>query len=161
MKRTSVILIAAMAENRVIGRKGKIPWDIPEDREFFKKSTMGHVIVLGRRSYEEIGHALPGRKMIIVSRTLCQEQLPAEITVLPSLAKAIAYAGKCFPGKKIFLCGGAGIYREGMEIATDIYLTKVKQEVEGDTYFPFISDAFTLKEERQGKQCSFLFYQRN
>lgn len=161
MKTTSVILIAAMSENRVIGRKGKIPWDIPEDREFFKKSTMGHVIVLGRRSYEEIGHALPGREMIVVSRTLCQKKLSAEVTVLPSLEMALAYAEKNFSKKKIFLCGGAGIYREGMEIATDIYLTKVKQEVEGDTYFPFISDAFTLKEEKQGKQCSFLFYQRS
>lgn len=160
MKRTSVILIAAMAENRVIGRKGKIPWDIPEDREFFKKSTMGHVIVMGRRSYEEIGRPLPGRKMLVVSQTLCQEHLPTEITVLPSLAKAIVYAGKCFPEKKIFLCGGAGIYREGMEIATDIYLTKVERKVDGDTYFPSIDDTFILKEKRQGQQCSFLHYKR-
>ena len=160
MREEDIAIVVAMANNRVIGKGGKIPWNLPEDREHFKSLTMGHVIVMGRRSYEEIGRPLPGRIMIIVSRTLYKKAEPEGCIVAPSLVKAIDYAHKHFPRKKIFLCGGARIYDEGMALADEIYLTQVDADVTGDTYFPTIDKAYYKKEEKRGERCCFLHYKK-
>lgn len=130
----NIAMIAAMAKNRVIGRDGKIPWDLPEDRERFKQLTMGHVIIMGRRTYEEIGRPLPGRITYVVSSKWKEGERGCHI--VRTLTDAITHAAGAYPQKKIFLCGGERIYTEGMALAGEIYLTLLKEEVEGDTYFP-------------------------
>ena len=94
-------LIAAFAENRIIGNNGRIPWDIPEEKHRFRDLTMGHVIIMGRRTYEEIGFPLPGRETIVISRTR-QFNAPHCKTV-SSLAQALELAA----GQDAFICGGA------------------------------------------------------
>ena len=143
MKENKVSMIAAMAANRVIGRGGKIPWDIPEDREHFKKLTLGHVIIMGRRSYEEIGRPLPGRITYVVSNTITINEENCHTAT--SLTAAIEHARKNYADKKIFLCGGARIYVEGMPLAEEIYLTVLDEEIEGDAYFPEISEEFCME----------------
>jgi dihydrofolate reductase len=122
-------LIVAVARGGVIGNRGGLPWKIPEDLRHFKATTMGHAILMGRRTWESIGRPLPGRRNIVVSRTAA---LPG-IEVVPSLEDGIALArGDDLP----FVIGGARLYEAALPIATDIYLTEIDREVEGDTFFP-------------------------
>ena len=152
----TVAMIAAMAKNRIIGSHGKIPWDLPEDREHFKQLTMGQVVIMGRRSYEEIGKPLPGRVTYVISSTMTAEG--KEFHTMPSLAAAIEHAEKSYPHKKIFLCGGARIYEEGMNLAKEIYLTVLDEEVEGDTYFPKMKESFHIVDRKQQERCTFFVY---
>lgn len=151
-----IAMIVAMAKNRVIGNQGKIPWDLPEDRERFKELTMGQVVIMGRRTFEEIGKPLPGRITYVVSTTVSIEQ---EIChTASSLDIAIAEAKKKYPNKKIFLCGGERIYEEGMTLAQEIYLTVLDIEVKGDTHFPEMRQSFHLVEKSEEERCTFLKY---
>lgn len=152
-----IAMIAAMAANRVIGRDGKIPWDLPEDRKYFRELTMGHVLVMGRRTWEEIGGSLPGRTTCLVSAAK-KEQKDGILTAR-SVKEAVNLAQKTCPQKNIFLCGGTGIYREGMGLAERIYLTVLDCEIEGDTYFPEIGKEYRLLEERRGDGYSFTVYE--
>lgn len=153
-----IAIIAAMAANRVIGRAGKIPWHLPEDKKRFRELTMGNVIVMGRRTWEEIGRPLPGRVTALVSAT-CQIQAEEMFTV-PDLEEAIRRSRDIYPDKDIFLCGGEAIYKEGMSLADRIYLTVLDREAEGDTYFPEIGKEYQLmeKEKKAGFACC--YYER-
>lgn len=123
-------LIAAFAQNRIIGRDGRIPWDIPEEKHRFRDLTMGHVIIMGRRTYEEIGVPLPGRETIVVSKTK-NFDAPHCVTV-PSLGAALEQAA----GRDVFICGGAQLYREALPLADVLYLTEIHRDYVGDTLFP-------------------------
>jgi len=126
-----ILLIAAMAKNRVIGRDNAIPWHIPGEQQRFKAITMGHTLIMGRKTFESIGRALPGRKTIIVSRN--PEYRAAGCLVAQSLTAALAL---CAETETIFLAGGGEIYRQGLELAQAIYLTVLDREVEGEVFFP-------------------------
>lgn len=126
-----IILIAAMAKNRVIGRDNTIPWHIPGEQQHFKALTLGHTLIMGRKTFESIGRALPGRKTVVISRN--PEYRAAGCLVTPSLTEAIAL---CPETETIFIAGGGEIYREGLELAEAIYLTVLDREVEGDILFP-------------------------
>ena len=140
MKRVIVSLIAAMAENRVIGSGRGIPWDIPSDRRRFRELTMGHTLVMGRTTYESIGRPLPGRKTIVLTRTV---GYPAPgCVVMPDLKSAFDVCG----GEEVFVCGGAEVYRQALAVARRIYLTVVHCEVSGDTFFPAIPEDFVETE---------------
>jgi dihydrofolate reductase len=133
-----ISIIVAAAENGVIGRRGKLPWHLGNDLRRFKQLTMGHTIVMGRRTWESIGRPLPGRKTIVVSR---QPQYRVEgegVTVAPSLDDALRIA-EAAGENEVFIVGGAEIYRQALPRADRIYLTCVMAQVaiEGDTYFPF------------------------
>lgn len=127
-------MIAAVAANRVIGRKGKIPWDIAEDREHFKRLTLGKNIVMGRRTYEEIGHPLPGRMTYLVSSALRVET--ENCHTVSSLAEAVAAVGAA----DLFVCGGASLYEEALLEAQVLYITELSYPVEGDTCFPPVEE---------------------
>ncbi|MDP6959532.1 MAG: dihydrofolate reductase, partial [Planctomycetota bacterium] len=117
-----------MAQNRVIGRANGLPWKLSGDLKRFKSITMGHHIVMGRKTYESIGRLLPGRTTVIVSR---QEGYGVEgAVVVSSLEEAIALSDD------LFVIGGGQIYAQALSLAERIYLTRVAAEVEGDTYFP-------------------------
>lgn len=151
-----IAMIAAMAKNRVIGRDGHIPWDLPEDRAHFKELTMGNVIVMGRRTYEEIGRPLPGRTTYLISSTLRMEE--EEFHTAASLQEVICRESE----RDIFICGGAMLYQEAMDIADRIYITELLWEVEGDTFFPKIEEEqfyVTERLEREGGY-SFVTYSR-
>ena len=127
-------LIVAYAKNRVIGNKGQIPWRIKGEQRRFRELTTGNVVIMGRRSYDEIGHPLPNRNTIVVSKTANYEA--ENCVTVGSLAEAIDLAKTKWPDMNIYLSGGAGIYREGLDLADKLFITEVELEPEGDTFFP-------------------------
>lgn len=124
-------LIVAMAANRVIGRGNALPWRLPADLAHFKRITMGRPVIMGRRTWESIGKALPGRRNIVVTRTPGFAAPGCE--VVDSLAAAWRAAGAA---DEAFVIGGGALYEEALATADRIYLTEVEGEVEGDTRFP-------------------------
>jgi len=139
-----IILIAAMAANRVIGRDGTIPWHIPGELRFFKETTWGYPLVMGRKTYDSIGHPLPGRKNVVISR---QSGLAiAGCEVVASLADAIKICGAA---EKIFIIGGAQIFRQAMPLATMIILSTLHRQVAGNVFFPELPDDFSLRSSQR------------
>ena len=146
-----VTLIVAVAANGVIGNHGKVPWHIREDLQRFKRLTMGHPIVMGRKTWESIGRALPGRESVVVTR---QEGYRAEgATVVASLAEALATRPDAF------VIGGGEIYREALPLADRVELTQVHAVFEGDTTFPPLGPDWieVAREEYPEGQPSFAF----
>lgn len=128
-----VSIIAARAENNVIGDNGEIPWRIPWDMKHFKNITDGGVVIMGRGTFESIGKLLKGRVNVVVSKTL---EPPDGIICYDSLMGAIQGCIRKYPGKEIYLIGGEGIYREGIAYAGKLYMTEISKPYEGDAYFP-------------------------
>ncbi|GEQ98614.1 dihydrofolate reductase [Iodidimonas gelatinilytica] len=127
-------LIVAAAENGVIGMKGEMPWHLPADLRYFRKITLGHTVLMGRKTYESIGKPLPKRRNIVITR---QENWHAEgVEVASSVDEAIRMAGS---DEEIMVIGGGEIYRQSLPSADRVYLTRVHLEVAGDTYFPELS----------------------
>jgi len=124
-------LIVARARNGAIGKDNAMPWHLPADLAHFKRTTLGHPVIMGRRTWESIGRALPGRRNIVVSRTPGFRPPGAE--VVASLAEAWRAAAGA---DEAFVMGGARLYAEALPEADRIYLTDVVGEVEADTYFP-------------------------
>lgn len=135
-----IVLIAAMAANRVIGRNNTIPWDIPGEQGRFKEITMGHPLIMGRRTWQSIGRPLPGRRTIVVTRN---KQFRAEGgEVVHSLDQGL---DTCRDTEKVFIIGGEQLYRLGLKLADSLILTVLDQEVAGDAFFPeFACPPFAL-----------------
>jgi len=134
------VAIAAMSLNRVIGNGNKIPWHLPEDFKWFKATTTGHVIVMGRKTFESIGAPLPNRETIVLSRTAFAHPGVRTISSLEEIAPSDG-------DKRVFICGGAQIYEQTLPLCSELYLTLVKREVPGDTFFPKFEDQFELVAE--------------
>jgi len=132
-----ISIIAAMAENRVIGRGDEMPWEIPSELQRFKEITMGHPVIMGRKTFESIGHPLPGRKNIVITRQ--QDYSAADTVVVPDLQAGLAAAAGA---DEVFICGGDTVYREAMPIVDRIYLTVIDEEFDGDSFFPEIPRDF-------------------
>ena len=138
-----ISIIAAMAENRVIGRENEMPWDIPSELKRFKEITMGHPVIMGRNTFEGIGHALPGRKNIVITT---QRDFAAEgCVVVNDLQSAIS---ACDGADEVFVCGCESVYREAMPLANKIYLSVIDEEFDGDAFFPEIPGEFTEIDRR-------------
>jgi dihydrofolate reductase len=153
-----ISLIAAMADNRVIGRDNEIPWHIPQDMKRFRSITMGHPVIMGRKTYESISRPLPGRKNVIMTRSL--DYRAEGCVVVHGLRAAL---DECADANEIFICGGGEVFREAFPLASRIYLTVVHLEVTGDTFFPEIPDEFveTAREDVEGIiPFSFILYDR-
>ena len=129
-------LIVAMAKNRVIGADGKIPWHLPNELQLFKRLTMGHHIIMGRKTYESINRLLPGRTTVIITRQN-DYAVPGAI-VVHSLEAAMA---ACKGDPEIFVIGGADIFNLAMPMADRLYLTIVDAEPAGDTWMPPVSES--------------------
>ena len=124
-------LIVARSKNNVIGRHGEIPWKIKGEQKFFKELTTGNIVVMGRKSYEEIGHPLPNRQNIIVSKTMKYEG--ENLITVSSLAEALALADN----SNIYIAGGYGVYKEAIPFVDVMYITEVDMNIEdGDVFFP-------------------------
>jgi len=165
-----VTIIAAVADNRAIGREGKIPWHLPADLAFFKRTTMGHTLVMGRETFESTG-ALPGRTTIVLTRRRGYEPgsvaADRSVWVAHDLAAALRRAEEAGAGE-VFICGGANVYREGLERADRMLLTWVAGELEADTFFPPFDEASWREvaredhepDERNRRRYSFVEYER-
>ncbi len=127
--------IAAMSLNRVIGKGLEIPWHIPEDFKWFKETTMGQVLVMGRRTFDSIGRALPGRETMVLTRGNFTHP---EVTVIQSLDEV----APLLEGRTAFVAGGAQIYEQALPFCSDLFLTIVQHEVGGDVFFPAFEDNF-------------------
>lgn len=153
-----VSLIAAMAENRVIGRDGALPWHLPADLARFKALTLGHPVIMGRKTFAAIGRPLPGRLNIVLSRQPAFR--PAGVLVARSLAEALQLAAGAV---EVFICGGGQLYREALPLAERIYLTIINREYPGDTVFPDVPGDFMetdRREEPGDPPLSWITYQR-
>jgi len=131
--------IAAMSVNRVIGVEGQIPWHLPEDLKFFKRTTLGHIILMGRKTYDSIGKPLPGRESWVVSRS--DKEIPG-VRVISDLNDIVPPAD----GRQIFLIGGGQLYEALLPRCEELYLTLVRREATGDAFFPSFEDDFELAE---------------
>ncbi len=149
-------LIAAMSRERCIGKDGTLPWRLPEDLKHFKRLTTGHAIIMGRKTFESIGKALPGRTSVVVSSRPASS-FPAEVVVAASLEEAIARAHAVDPDP--FVVGGGDVYRAALPLATHLHLTYVDVHVDGgDTYFPELPEgAFIEVSRRAGDTASVTF----
>ena len=134
-----LIGIAALARNRVIGLRGRLPWRLPEDFKHFKATTMGGVLIMGRVSFEEIGRPLPGRETVVISRTA--GEIPG-VTVVRDFAQI----WDLFPEKPLFLAGGAQLYAQALPLCAQLILTHVNLEPEGDAFFPDYEHLFDAGE---------------
>ncbi len=141
-----LILIAALAANRVIGRNNAIPWQIPEEMAHFKATTMGHPLIMGRKTYASIDGPLPGRRNIIVTANPSFRAHP-DCTVASSLGQAISL---CEGAQKVFVIGGAQLYQAALPLADTLILTLIGQDFAGDTFFPdFSAQPFLLVDSRE------------
>jgi dihydrofolate reductase len=126
-----VYLVAAVASNGIIGAKGHLPWRLPEDLKHFKRLTMGHPIIMGRRTWESLKGPLPGRDNIVVTRTPGYDAPGASVAT--SLEAALAL---CFGEPVVFVIGGRQLFAESLPIAAGLVMTEIYRDYEGDTSFP-------------------------
>jgi dihydrofolate reductase len=124
-------LIVAMARNRTIGVNNTLPWRCPDDLKHFKTLTMGHHMIMGRKTFDSIGKPLPGRTTVVVTRNTDLEI--AGCVIAHSLNEAIA---ACAGDEEIFIVGGAELYRQAVSVADTLYFTEIQQDVDGDAHFP-------------------------
>jgi len=144
-----------MSSNRVIGRDGTLPWHFPEDLKFFKRTTLGHPILMGRTTFESIGRPLHGRTNIVLSRTLAPRE---GITVIRDLAELNDIF---LADSTVYVIGGAQVYGELLPQCAGLYLTWVEQAYEGDTYLPAFETLFDLKEViEKTADLEFRYYER-
>ncbi|MDD5385331.1 MAG: dihydrofolate reductase [Gallionella sp.] len=128
---SNLAIIVAMAKNRTIGIDNTLPWRIPADLQHFKKLTMGHHMIMGRKTFESIGRPLPGRTTVVVSR---DRSLKIDgCIVAHSLPEAIA---NCASDPQVFVVGGADIYAQALDLADALLITEIQQDVDGDAHFP-------------------------
>jgi dihydrofolate reductase len=129
-----ISIIAAVADNNVIGGNNKLLWHLPADLKRFKQLTLGHPVIMGRKTFESIGKPLPGRENVVITRN---PDFKAEgITIVRSLDEVL----KKFSGQDVFIIGGAEIYAQSMSLADKIFLTRIYQLFEGDSFFPAIDE---------------------
>ena len=143
-----ISIIAAIDKNRGIGRNNKLPWNIPEDLKHFKEITDGHPVIMGRKTFESIGRALPGRANLVVTGNT--SYVPDGVIVKHSINDAITYAQSIDPDE-IFIIGGGELYKHAIGIAGRLYLTIIDGEFDVDSWFPEYDSDFTIIEEHKLK----------
>lgn len=149
--------IVAVAHNGVMGKDGGLPWDLPEDRAFFRDQTMGHAIIMGRRTWDERGAPLPGRRNLVVSRSGQVSGKGREVFATIEAAIAAARTTDSEP----IVVGGAEIFRLAFPYATRILLTDIDFDTDGDTFFPnFDLSAWQVTTRRRGDRATYLTYER-
>ncbi|MCC4831339.1 type 3 dihydrofolate reductase [Shewanella sp. 1_MG-2023] len=138
-----IAMIAAMANNRVIGKDNKMPWHLPEDLKHFKAMTLGKPVVMGRKTFESIGRPLPGRHNIVITRQ--NDYQPEGVSCVNSFEAAKELVSDC---EEIVVIGGGQLYKEILPLADTLYLTFIELTVDGDTFFPEWDDgSWTLTEK--------------
>jgi dihydrofolate reductase len=157
-----ISFIAAMDRKGVIGKKNQLPWHLPEDMRYFKKTTMGRPVVMGRKTFEAIGKPLPGRKNIVLTKNARFH--PPGCTVFRRLDEFLDYAAGA--KEEIFVIGGAEIFRQLLPYAERLYITRIHHDFEGDAFFPetdwrewkLASRTKGIKDEKNPYDYEFLVY---
>lgn len=163
--------VVACSKNRVIGTQGGLPWDLPEDMKFFRDTTKGHIMIMGRKTFDSFnGRALPNRYHIVITRDPSKHRFnsseTAPVVYVASLQEAIEHAKPLTAkwGEEVFIIGGGEIYKQAMSITDKIYLTEIHREFEGDTYYPKIDEnVFSLTARRDIQEpipFSFLTFEK-
>ena len=151
-----LIIIAAIARNRVIGKNGKLPWHIPEDLIRFRQLTVGHTVVMGRKTFDSLDNPLPNRTNIVITSRVING-----VKSFPSLEFALQALKN---EKEVFVIGGGRVYADALKLADELRLTLVDRDVDGDTYFPPYQDIlqrnFRLIKEERGAGLTFAHYIR-
>jgi dihydrofolate reductase len=159
-------LMAALSTSNVIGRNNDVPWRLSTDLKRLKAMTMGHHVIMGRKTYESVGKPLPGRTNVVITRQ--EGYAPEGVTVVHSLEDAVRVAAQAGESEA-FILGGAEIYAQAMHRADRMYLTRVHAEVEGDTWFPEFDDVSEWRltdaehfdaDDKNEHPFSFLTYER-
>lgn len=158
--------IVAVSKNNVIGSKNALPWDIPEDMKFFREKTKNRALIMGRKTFESVGHPLPHRLNVVVTRNPDFKIEAPNVVIQPDVASAIEYCrGKVSKyGDEIFIIGGGEIFKETLSLVDVIYLTRIHKDYAGDIYYPEVPlKDFALVEQRDRTEpvpFSFLTYSR-
>lgn len=163
--------IVACSENNVIGSEGGLPWNLPEDMKFFRDTTKGHIMIMGRKTFASFnGRALPNRYHIVITRDPTAQSFPSTesspVVFVRSLEEAIAHAKPLTArwGDEVFIIGGGEIYKQSLPFADKVYLTRIHQPFQGDTVYPEIDEkVFSLAQRRDVEtpiSFSFLTYLR-
>ncbi|HYP68977.1 MAG TPA: dihydrofolate reductase [Thiobacillaceae bacterium] len=162
MPHQRISLIAALARNRVIGIENRLPWKLSEDLKHFRALTLGHHILMGRKTYESIGRPLPGRTTVIISRGVFSA--PNNCIAAHSIQDAIA---ACMGDEEIFFVGGADLYGQALPLVDRLYLTEIQSDVAGDAWFPEFDKAQWTevsrdrrRDEASGLEYHFVIYDR-
>ncbi len=156
MNNPEILLIVAMTRSRVIGRDNALPWRIPAELQLFKRLTTGHTVLMGRRTFEAIGRPLPERHNIVVSRT---PQKVSGAEVHPSFEAALEAARR--RGKKIFILGGASLYRLALPRADGLHISWIRGDYTGNVYFPeFDLKCWRAEREDEYPEFTHVFYRR-
>ncbi|MEX2014025.1 MAG: dihydrofolate reductase [Parcubacteria group bacterium] len=159
MTKPRISIIVAHSKNMVIGKANDLIWEIPDDHLRFKKITMGHPVVMGRKTWESIPEKfrpLPGRANFVITRDNSYSAPGAVVTT--SLEQALAQAKSAPGSEEIFVVGGGEIYKEALPLTDRLYLTVIDKKVEGDTFFPQYSKIFTKKISEEAKEFEGLKY---
>ena len=149
MKRPIISIIAAIGKNRELGKDNKLLWNIPEDLKRFRKVTIGHAVIMGQKTYESIGQALPKRENIVLSKD--KKFLAKNCRICHSIKEAIDEARKV-EKDEVFVIGGGQVYKQFLPMADKLYLTMVDKSFEADTFFPDYSDFEEIKEDGYGER---------
>jgi dihydrofolate reductase len=143
--------IVAVSSNNIIGVKNDLPWKIPEDSKFFREKTLGHLLIMGRKTFESTPEPLPKRMNVVITRQKDYSHPAINVTVVQSLQEAIKFcsAHTAEYGNEVFISGGGEIYKESLDIVDIIYLTRIHKEFKGDTFYPVLDpEKFELIESR-------------
>ncbi|MGE7919823.1 dihydrofolate reductase [Viridibacillus sp. NPDC093762] len=157
-----ISLIVAHDENNVIGLNNAMPWHLPGDLAYFKRTTMGKPMIMGRKTFESIGKPLPGRTNIVITRD--EKYVREGIVIEHSLEEALAQAKK--ESVEIMIIGGEQIFRMTLPMADRLYVTKIEKQYEGDTFFPSYGDEWQIvsqsevNETEDGLKFTYLVYER-
>jgi dihydrofolate reductase len=158
--------IVAAAKNNVIGVDNGLPWDIPEDMKWFRDRTKGRALIMGRKTFESVGHPLPNRLNVVVTRQ-ADYKAPEGVVVKPSIEEAIEHCKPIIGNyhNELFIIGGGEIYKQSLPLVDTIYLTRIHHDVEGDATYPEVpQDQFKLVEQidrTEPVEFSFLTFKRN
>ncbi len=163
MDKPLLSIVVAAAENGAIGKDNQLLWHLPNDLKFFKRTTSGHTIIMGRKTYESVGKPLPNRRNIVITRQ--PDYAAVGVEVVHSLEEALAL---CTTEATVFIVGGAEIYQQALPLVGRIYLTRVHAAMEGDSYFPaleemewvLVSAESHLADERHQYGYTFMVYER-
>lgn len=164
MSNLKITLIVAAAENNAIGKDNQMPWHLPNDFKYFKKNTLDHSIVMGRKTFDSIGKPLPERRNIVLTRDLryTSEQ---DIDIANSLQEILTY---CRDEREVFIIGGANVYQQFLPLAQKVLLTRVHTRIDGDAFFPelpagdwkLISQDKHSKDDKHASDYTFEVYER-
>lgn len=159
MSEPMIAHIVAASENNVIGNGGELPWSIPEDMKWFRERTKGRALVMGRKTFESVGHPLPHRLNVVVTRqkdyakSLKAFPEHSPVVVVSTIEEGVEYCKKHLDKyeNEIFIIGGGEIYRQSMETINTLFLTRIHTQIEGDTLYPDVPSSFTEVERREFK----------